>query len=48
MNQSELRAITCHMRKEREKPRLKVAIDFGFASHWLKNGSEIFYARHSA
>ena len=37
MNQSQILAITCNSLKEREKSRIRGAIAFGFASHWLKN-----------
>ena len=37
MNQSQFLAITCKSLKAREKLRVHGAIDFGFASHWLKN-----------
>ena len=30
------------------KSRLKVAIDFGFASHWLKKLEQDFYVNHYA
>ena len=40
MNQSEFLAIIGHLLKAREKSRVQGAI--GFASHWLKNGREIF------
>ena len=42
MNQSEFPAITGNLLKAREKSRLRDAIAFGFASHWLKNWREIF------
>ena len=41
-NHAELLAITRNLLKTREKPRLRGAIGFGFASHWLKNVYEIF------
>jgi len=37
MNQSQFLAITCNSLEAREKTRVRGAIDFGFASHWLKN-----------
>ena len=40
MNQSQLLAITCNSPEAREKSRAHGAIDFGFASHWLKNCRE--------
>ena len=40
MNQSEFLAITCSSLKAREKSRVQGAIDFGFASDWLKNWRE--------
>ena len=42
MNQSEFLASTCDLLKAREKSRLQAAIDFGFASQWLKNWRETF------
>ena len=42
MNQSRLLAITCNSLKAREKSRVRGAIGFGFASHWLKNWRESF------
>ena len=42
MNQSEFLVITCNSLKEQEKSRVQGAIDFGFASHWLKNSREYF------
>ena len=42
MNQSQLLAITCNSLKTREKSRVRGAISFGFASHWLKNWRESF------
>ena len=42
MNQSQLLAITCNSREEREKSRVHGAIGFGFASHWLKNWRDSF------
>ena len=42
MNQSEFLVITCNSLKEQEKSRVQGAIDFGFASHWLKNWREYF------
>ena len=44
MSQSELLEITCDLLKAREKSCVQGAIRFGFASHWLKNGREIFKA----
>ena len=40
VNQSQFLEITCNTLKEREKSRVHDAIDFGFASHWLKNWRE--------
>ena len=37
MNQSQFLAITCNSLEAREKSRVRGAIGFGFASHWLKN-----------
>ena len=37
MNQSQFLAITCNSLEAREIWRVKGAIGFGFASHWLKN-----------
>ena len=37
MNQSQFLAISCNSLKAREKSRVRGAIGFGFASHWLKN-----------
>ena len=42
MNQSQFREITCNSLKAREKSRVRGAIGFGFASHWLKNWRESF------
>ena len=42
MNQSQFLAITCNSLKAREKSRVRGAIGFGFASHWLKNWCESF------
>ena len=42
MNQSHFLAITCNLLKAREKSRVHGAIDFGFASHWLKNWRKSF------
>ena len=42
MNQSQFIAITGNSLEAREKSRLRGAIGFGFASHWLKNWCEIF------
>ena len=39
MNQSQFLAITCN---SREKSRVRGAIGFGFASHWLKDWRESF------
>ena len=36
MNQSEFLAIPCKVLKAREKSRVRGAIGFSFASHWLK------------
>ena len=37
MNQSEFLAITSNLLQAREKSCVQGAIEFGFASHWLKN-----------
>ena len=42
MNQSQSLAITCNSLEAREKSRVRGAIGFGFASHWLKNWLESF------
>ena len=42
MNQSHFLAITCNSLEAREKSRVRGAIGFGFASHWLKNWHESF------
>ena len=42
MNQSEFVAITCNSLEAREKSRVRGAIGFGFASHWLKYWRESF------
>ena len=42
MNQSQFLAIICNSLEAREKSRVHGAIDFGFASHWLKNWRESF------
>ena len=42
MNQYEFLAITCNLLKAREKSHVQGAIDFGFASSWLKNWHETF------
>ena len=42
INQSEFPATSGNLLKAREKSRLRGAIAFGFASHWLKNWREIF------
>ena len=42
MNQSEFLAITCNSRVAREKSRVRGAIGFAFAFHWLKNWRESF------
>ena len=42
MNQSQFLAITCNSLKAREKSRVRGAIGFCFASHWLKNWRESF------
>ena len=44
MNQSQFLAITCNSPEARERSRLRGAISFGFASHWLKNWRESFKA----
>jgi len=36
MNQSQFLAISCNTLEAREKSRVRGAIGFGFASHWLK------------
>ena len=42
MNQSQFLAITCNSPEAREKSRVHgwIGFGFGFASHWLKNGSD--------
>ena len=42
MNQSEFLTISRILFKVREKSRVQGVIDFGLASHWLKNWREIF------
>ena len=42
MNQSQFLAIIWNLLKAREKSRVRGAIGFGFASHWLKNWRESF------
>ena len=42
MNQSEFLAVTCNSLEAREKLRVRGAIGFGFASHWLKSWRESF------
>ena len=42
MNQSQFLAITGNSLEAREKSRVRGAIGFGFASHWLKNWRESF------
>ena len=42
MNQSQFLAIICNSLKAREKSRVRGAIDFGFASHWLKDWRDSF------
>ena len=42
MNQSQFLAITCNSLEAWEKSRVRGAIGFGFASHWLKNWRESF------
>ena len=42
MNQSQYLAITCNSLKARENSRVRGAIGFGFAPHWLKNWRESF------
>ena len=42
MNQSQFLAIICNSVEAREKSRVRGAIGFGFASHWLKNWRESF------
>ena len=37
MNQSQYLAATCNSLKAREESRVRGAIGFGLASHWLKN-----------
>ena len=41
-NESQFLAITSNSLKAREKSRVRGAIGFGFASHWLKNWRECF------
>ena len=50
MNQSEFLAITCNLRKAKEKSCVQGAIGFSFASHWLKNLRQIFepITKHSS
>ena len=40
LNPSEFEVITCTRRQARENARVQVAIDFGFASHWLRKWRE--------
>ena len=49
MNQSQLLAVTCNSPEAREKLRVRGAIGFGLASHWLKNWRESFkpISKHS-
>ena len=42
MNQSQLLAISWNSPEAREKSRVRSAIGFGFASHWLKNWRDSF------
>jgi len=42
INQSQFLAITFNLLKVREKWHVHGAIDFGFASHWLKNYHKSF------
>ena len=42
MNQSQFLAITCNSLEARDKSRVHGAIDFGFASQWLKNWCDSF------
>ena len=42
MNQSQFLAINCNSLEAREKSRVRGAIGFGFASHWLKNWRDSF------
>ena len=42
MNQSQFLEIIYNSLKAREKSRVRGAIGFGFASHWLKNWRESF------
>ena len=42
MNQSQFLAITCNSLEAREKSRVRGAIGFGLASHWLKNWRDSF------
>jgi len=42
MSQSEFLAFTCNLLQARENSRVQVVAGFAFASHWLKNGREIF------
>ena len=41
MNQSQFLAITCNSLEAQEKSCVHGAIGFGFASHWLKNGTSL-------
>ena len=42
MNQLQFLAITCNSPEAWEKSRVRDAIGFGFASHWLKNWHKSF------
>ena len=41
MNQSQFLPITCNSLKVWEKSRVRGAIGFAFASHWLKTGASL-------
>ena len=42
MNQSQYLAATCNSLKAREESRVRGAIGFGLASHWLKRLASVF------
>lgn len=42
ISQSEFKAILCSLRQARENPHMRVAISFGFASHWLRKFCNVF------
>ena len=42
MNQPKFLTITCNLLKAGEKSRVRGAIGFGLASHWLKNWRVLF------